>query len=222
MPTFIDESGDTGWKPGSRPYFRMAAVWFPTPDAVEACRKSIQATRARLGLKSGYEFKFAQTLGHPERRKEFFQAALQHEFRFVVCAYDKHRIDPPGSVEAPDFHRGCAVTLASYLRDCYVAAEALKGFKRGGKPNLLDELVVVDDNQDKDFLAAIKEAFRGLASGRRPGAKLVGKLKFRGSRPDEMLQLVDMVLGAAGAQIGGDSRWYDQISDRSLGLICLP
>jgi hypothetical protein len=222
MPTFIDESGDTGWKPGSRPYFRMGAVWLPTPDVVAACRKSIQAVRANLGLKSDYEFKFAQTSSHPQRCTAYFQAVLEHEFRFVVCAYDKHRIDPPGSVEAPDFHRGCAVTLASHLRANYLAAEELKGLKRGGKPRLLEELVVVDDNQDKDFLAAIKSAFRAPESGRQPGARLIGKVKFRASRPDEMIQLVDMVLGAAGAHLGGKSRWYRQIENRSLGLICLP
>jgi hypothetical protein len=57
--------------------------------------------------------------------------------------------------------------LASYLRDSYLAAEALKGFKKGGEPDLLEELVVVDDNQDKEFLAAIKVCF--ARSGRDGG-----------------------------------------------------
>ncbi|MHB1426406.1 MAG: DUF3800 domain-containing protein [Gemmataceae bacterium] len=169
MPAFIDESGDTGWKPGSLPFFRLAAVWLPTFAVVEACRASIQAVRVKLGMKAGQKFKFGRTARRPELRREFFQAALRHEFRFVVCSYDKNRL-PPFSVEASEFHWGCAVTLASYLRDTYRRSEQLKGIE-AGKPALLDELVVVDDNQDNDFLTTIKTAFRALASGWRPGGK---------------------------------------------------
>jgi Protein of unknown function (DUF3800) len=220
MPTFIDESGDTGWKPGSLPYFRLAAVWLPTHQAVEACRQSIHAVREKLGLKKNAEFRFARTASHPERRRAFFNAALEHEFRFVVCAYDKTRL-VSGSVESSEFHWGCAVTLAAYLRPTYLAAEKAKELT-SGRQALLDELVVVDDNQDKEFLTTIKKMFRGLASGWRSGGKLVGKVKFRGSQPDEMLQLVDMVVGAAGAHLDGDSTWYNLIGERSLGVVYLP
>jgi hypothetical protein len=156
MPTFIDESGDTGWKPGSLPFFRLAAVWLPTLAEAEARRESIQAVRKKLGMKADHEFKFARTARWPGLRREFFHAALRHEFRFVVCAYDKYRL-PAFSVEASEFHWGCAVTLASYLRETYRQAEKLKAIE-SGKPALLDELVVVDDNKDHDFLATIKLA----------------------------------------------------------------
>jgi Protein of unknown function (DUF3800) len=220
MPTFIDESGDTGWKPGSLRFFRLAAVWLPTFAEAEACRASIQAVRVKLSMKAGQEFKFARTARRPELRNEFFQTALRHEFRFVACAYDKYRL-PAFSVEASEFHWGCAVTLASYLRETYRRAEQLKCIEVG-KPTLLDELVVVDDNQDNNFLATIKTAFRAMASGWRPSGKLVGKVKFRGSQPDEMLQLADMVIGAVGEHLDGDSTWYNLISARSLGIIDLP
>lgn len=203
MPTFIDESGDTGWKPGSLAFFRLGAAWLPTFVEAEACRASIQAVRGKLGMKANQEFKFARTAQRPELRREFFHAARQHAFRFVVCSYDKNRL-PAFSVEASEFHWGCAVTLAAYLRETYRQAEKLKGIE-SSKPTLLDELVVVDDNQDRDFLATIKRAFRALASGWRPGRKLVGKVKFRGSRPDEMLQLIDMVVGAVGEHLDGDN-----------------
>jgi Protein of unknown function (DUF3800) len=220
MPTFIDESGDTGWKPGSLPYFRMAAVWLPTQEVVEACRQSIRTVREQLGLRKDFEFKFSLTHRHPQRRQAFFEAALQHEFRYVVCVYDKTRLQP-GSVATAEFHWGCAVVLATHLRDVYLRAEQLKGTTRG-KPSLLDELVVVDNNQDKGFLAQIKKTFRALASGWRDGGKLVGKVKFRGSKPDEMLQLVDMVLGAVGGHLAGNSTWYNLIASRSLEVIRLP
>lgn len=38
MPTFIDEFGDTGHEPDSASPFRLAAVFVPTQDAVEASR----------------------------------------------------------------------------------------------------------------------------------------------------------------------------------------
>jgi hypothetical protein len=219
MSTFIDDQGGTGWKPGSHPHFRLSAVWLPTPD-VEAFQDSIRVLRKRLHIRSGLEFKFSQTHSRPEWRNAFYQAALQYEFRFTACSYDKKRIDP-GSVEASEFHWGCATALAAYLRGTYLRAEAAKGVAEK-KSALLNELVVVDDNEDGEFLQTIKMAFRGLRSGWRPGAKLVGKVKFRGSEPNETLQLVDMVMGAVGAHLDGDSTWYNLIASRNLGIVRLP
>src|SRR5438094_1776820 len=84
MPTFIDESGETG--PVS-PYFRLAAVWLPTLAAVEAYRVGLRQFQQDMGLE-GYEFKFSKT-NQRERRVAFFQAALAHPFQFAVAAVDK-------------------------------------------------------------------------------------------------------------------------------------
>ena len=48
----------------------------------------------------------------PEWREAFFNAALQHDFRFAACAYEKNRM-VPGSVDALGFFWGCASTLAA-------------------------------------------------------------------------------------------------------------
>jgi hypothetical protein len=87
-------------------------------------------------MKADQEFKFARTARRPELRRDFFSAALRHKFRFVVCAYDKNRF-LAFSVEASELHWGCAVTLASYLRETYWQAEKRKGIE-SGKPTLLD------------------------------------------------------------------------------------
>jgi hypothetical protein len=50
----------------------------------------------------------------------------------------------------------------------------------------------------------------------------VGKVKFRDSEPDEMIQIVDMVLGAVGADLDGDSTWFRLIRGRSAGVIRIP
>jgi hypothetical protein len=83
-------------------------------------------------------------------------------------------------------------------------------------------LVVVDDNQDQEFLAILKRKFRELASGCRAGASLVGKVKFRGSGPIELIQLADMVCGAVAAHLDGESTCYRLIFARDLGITRIP
>ena len=218
MPTFIDESGDTGWLPGALPYFRLAAVWLPTTEMILACMESIRDVRRRLNLGTGFEFKFSRT--NAEHRRAFFKATLEHEYRFAICGYDKTRL-AQGSLEPQGFHWGCSVVLATDLKETYREAEA-KAARALKKPAALNELVVVDDNQDRKFLAEIKYTFRALASAVHPGGKLIGKVKFRDSGPDDMLQLVDMILGAGGAKLDGNDTWYDLISSNSVGLTCFP
>jgi hypothetical protein len=218
MPTFIDESGDTGWLPGALPYFRLAAVWLPTREVIAACMESIRAVRRELKLGANFEFKFSRT--QAVQRRAFFEAVLEHDFRFAICGYDKTGLEA-GSLDSQGFHWGCSVALATDLKETYLRAEAemAVGLK---KPAALNDLVVVDDNQDRKFLAEIKKAFRALASGVHPGGKLIGKVKFRDSGPDDMLQLVDMILGAGGAKFDGDDTWYDLISSKCVGLTCFP
>ncbi len=220
MPTFIDESGDTGHEPGSASHFRLAAVWVPTQDAAEAFRAAIQQLRRDLGLAAGYEFKFAKTGSHPERRRAFFRAAMCHPFRFAAASLDKREGDWR-TADRRAIHWACAVSLAVTLRPTYRAEEEARALA-AGHDRPLGELVVVDDNQDQEFLAVIKREFREMASGCRPGAPLVGKVKFRGSGPDELLQLADMVCGAVGAHLDGESTWYRLIVSRDLGITHIP
>jgi Protein of unknown function (DUF3800) len=219
MPTFLDESGDTGHEPASAPHFRLAAVWVPTQETAEAFRASIQQLRRDLGLPQAYEFKFARSGPHPERREAFFRVAMGHAFRFAVASVDK-RAGDWRTADRGAIHWACAVVLAVTLRPIYRAQEEAQASP--GRDRLLRELVVVDDNQDKEFLATIKRKFGELASGRRSGASLVGKVKFRGSGPDELLQLADMVCGAVGAHLDGDSTWYKLIASRDLGITRIP
>jgi len=215
MPTFIDESGETGQV---SLHFRLGAVWFPTHAAAEAFRSQIREFQRRIGLE-GYEFKFSKRMRR-ERRAAYFQIALAHPFRFTIASVDKH--DIAWQAARPSvIHWACAVSLASTLRSVYLAEETRRnGQSRNDLP--LNELVIVDDNQDRKFLAIIKETFRGLRSGVRRGASLVGKVKFRGSGPEELIQLADMVCGAVGAFLDGDERWYNIISANDLGITRIP
>jgi Protein of unknown function (DUF3800) len=213
MPTFIDESGDTGpVAVGGKPYFRLAAVWIPSHEEAEAFRDSIRQLRVQLGVKADYEFKFAKTHGKHAHRAAFFDRALQTGFRFAVCSIDKTSGDW-ANASSQEIHWGCATSLAVILRPTYHQAEETK--------TPLREPIIVDDNADGSFLKIVKGAFSGLKATKKPA--LVGPVKFRKSAPDELLHLADMVCGSVGAHLdGNDSAWYKAISSRDVGTFCLP
>jgi hypothetical protein len=215
MPTFIDESGETGQV---SPYFRLAAVWLPTQAAVEAYRTGIRQFQQEAGLK-GYEYKWSKSLSL-ERRIAYFQAALGHPFRFAVASVDKQ--NPEWRAAGPSvIHWACAVSLAASLCGVYQEEEARRAGSSGAK-HPLNELVVIDDNKDRKFLTVIKEKFRELRSRVRPAWPLVGKVKFRGSGQEELIQLADMVCGAVGDYLQGDGTCYKIISPRDLGITRIP
>jgi len=215
MPTFIDESGETGDK---SPYFRLAAVWLPTQASVEEYRAGIRQFQRDEGLE-GYEYKSSKSLSS-ERRIAYLRAAMGFPFRFAVASVDKRHPDWRAA-GGPVIHWACAVSLAATLRGVYLEEEARRAaIGEGVRP--LNELVILDDCQDRSYLAIIKGKFRELRSGVREKWPLVGKVKFRGSGPEEMLQLADMVCGAVGKYLDGDATYYDMISSRSLGIERIP
>lgn len=220
MATFIDDQGGTGWTPGSHTHFRLAAAWLPTANVVPF-QQSVQNLRRLIGRRADYEFKFSKTHHCPEWRTSFYNLALKFGLRFTVCAFDKARVQP-GSVEPFMFHQVCATVMAVHLRATYCEAEAARCAGEG-KLILLCEPIIVDDNKDPGMLAAIEDAFRALRSGRDPAAILTNKPEFRDSEKDEGLQLADMVMGAIGAHLEGDSHWYDLIrkGGRDLGVVNL-
>jgi len=215
MPTFIDESGETGM---ASPYFRLCAVWLPTQTAVESYRTGIRQFQQQAGLE-GYEYKWSKSLSL-ERRAAYFQAVMSHPFRFAVAAVDKQHQEwraAGGSV----IYWACAVSLSVSLRGVYLEEEARRAIATG-RDHPLHELVILDDNQDRKFLTTVKRKFRELRSGVRARSPLVGKVKFRGSGPEELIQLADMVCGAAGEYLDGDATCYNIISARDLGITPIP
>src|SRR5437016_5899141 len=139
--------------------------------------------------------------------------ALHHKFGFAVCAIDK-TTEYWRKAPTKEQHRVAATALAGDLHKVYLQAE------QADRP-LRDQLLV-DDNGDRDFLAAIERAFRSLKSLLHPRAAMVLKPRFRASHSDEVMQLADMVCGASGASIDGDSMWYNLIADRCVGLSRIP
>ncbi len=213
MPTFIDESGDTGHSRDSLPYFRLAGVWMPSCEVANSFRHSVREVRGTLNLDSTFEFKFVRLQSSHDRVQAFFEVAMKHEFRFAVCGIDKQK-GHWRTAPSAEQHWATATSLAVCLKPAYLAAET------GDRP--LRDPVFVDDNGDKDFLEAVKTAFRGMKSRLHPGYPMIANPKFRRSKPDEAMQLVDMICGATGAYIDKHPYWFEVIKPRCLGLIQLP
>ena len=90
MPTFIDESGDTGpFASGGTRRFLLTAVWVPSLDDAEDFRMLIRQLRTLKGLRANYEFKFSRTHSQRSLRSEFYGVALSRVFRFAVSVIDK-------------------------------------------------------------------------------------------------------------------------------------
>ncbi len=191
MPTFIDESGDTGpVARGGKPYFRLAAVWLPSTEEVEGFRENIRILRSRPGMWGAREFKFTDTHSHPEWRRAFLDAALSQEFRFAVSLIDK--TDPYWNrASHAEYLWACSTELAALMRPVYLGSQAQSA-------KLAKEPVIVDNNSDGKFLATVKKQFRGLKSDVPGRSSLIGRVAFRDSEADEMIQLIDMICGAVG------------------------
>ena len=209
MPTFLDESGDPGRDPDPRNrHFHLAAVWVPTLDIAAEIRRAVKAARLELGLRSDYEFKFSKTWVHPDRRELFFGHVLRHEFRFAVATVDKHH---PDRSDTEDIYWAAAVLLAATLRPTLLNS---RGNSAGRGP--AKELLILDDNGDRRFLKIVARAFRDVGKACDPPVSCIGKVKFRDSGPEELLQLADMVCGATVAHGNGSGEWYRRIEMRDV------
>lgn len=218
MAILIDDQGGTGWTPGSHTHFRLAAAWLPTAH-IPLFQAGVRRLRQTLGLRAGYEFKFSKTHNCPEWRNQFYGLAKEFGLRFTACSFNK-RLIRPGSVCPYLFYQVAATVLAVNLRETLHEAEAARCAAEG-RDMLLREPIVVDDNRDRDMLAAVGHAFRALRSARDPNAILTNKPEFRDSEKDESVQLADMVMGAIGAHLDGNSQWYDYIrrGGQDLGIV---
>ena len=212
MPTYIDESGDTGHSKDSMPFFRLAAVWVPSLDEAEALREEIRRFRQEIQLPQTYEFKFGKSHNQPERRRGFFQAARRREFRYAVCSIAKTG-EYWRKASSEDLYWAAATTLSVAMRSIYLQAE--------NPTKALDDPIFVDDNGDRKFLKAIATAFRGLKSRYHEQLPIVRKPEFRDSQTDELIQLADMLCGATGAFLNGDPTWHDMVKMNCNGIDCL-
>lgn len=216
MPTFIDESGCCGFGPKSQPYFRLVGVWFPTSDGADLCEAALEAFRKEQQLPPGYEFKYSSKLSD-RIRTAFFALVARHEFCFAAAHFDK--ASRLAKMDKETLYRDCVRVLTQSLLDQYQYAEELKCSVKGS-PVRLAEKVIADDNKDPFYFRILKDEFFALKSAN--GKTLIGNVKPGKSKSDRMLQLVDMVCGAVGDHLAGNSEFFNLIRGNALRVVVLP
>ena len=210
MPTYIDESGDTGIKKGSTPYFRLAAVFFEDTIQIERMSERLSDLRTDLGLPRSYEFRFAKTVH--DIRMAFFKAVAAEPFRFIVSSFDKHRFDF-GKLTKDIVKEKTIHGLIKHLGERYLIVDECLG-----SPGGLKELIVYDECDDPAFERALRDGFKPFSAARSSGRRLIRDIRPGKSKADPGIQLVDMVCGATGKHIDGHSVYYDLIRSKTWAI----
>jgi hypothetical protein len=210
MPTYMDESGDTGTKKGSTPYFRLAAVFFEDTTQIDHVSQRLSAIRTELGLPQSYEFRFARTVHHI--RMAFFKAVVATPFHFVVSSFEKHSFDH-GTLTKDVIPDQTIRALIKHLGEWYLLVEECRGLPAG-----LKELIVYDECDDPNFERALRDGFKPLSTMRSSGGRLIRDIRPGKSKSDPGIQLVDMVCGATGKHIDGQSDYFNLIKSKALAI----
>ena len=209
MPTFIDESGETGFGPGSSQFYILAAVYFENASKFEIYEDLAKDLRNSYGHSNNFEFKSSKS--GDVIKSNFFDVIKQCEFSYAVSYIDKtqfSKLDKRG-VLGPTI-----AGLVGILEGCFLQAEsALLAGKH------LNEPIRFDDTTDKVYVQMLKEGFRSAGKERSTRGRLIGDIKNFASHTNLGIQLADMVCGAVADHLKGSSKYYNLIrEERRLDL----
>lgn len=212
MSTFVDESGDIGPGEKSTPYFRIAAVWFHDSSTIQAYLDVINQLKTTLGVSQNFEFHFAR-INH-ERRMAFFMAVSDQPFYYAVVSFEKRTFDRK-TLTKEAIRETSVAGLVNCLEGWYLTEETCRNEDSG-----LKEKIVFDECNDQSYIRLLKHKFRDLSSTRGPKKKLIGTIRPGKSSADPCLQLADMVCGAVGRHLDGDSRYYPLLKtkEKEMGI----
>jgi hypothetical protein len=184
MRMYIDEAGEVGMAPGSSPTFSLAAVLFETEEESLKCDEAIERLKKDLHVT---EFHFADLDQGP--REAFLKAVLDFDFVYVIQTVVEDRLRHPDWKRSAFFYNQVADKMAHgveyYLR---IAQECCL-------PKPLDGKVVIDRNDNPNFIRAVGEKLRRIKDSK--GRSLIGKVTAHRSISLNCLQMADMICGAA-------------------------
>lgn len=180
----VDDAGDPGLKleEGSSRYFVIAAVLFKDDlDAEEAALK-IKRLRQKLGWQQRHEFKFRKT--SPEIRKQFLSVMKNCKFEVSLMILNKDSI-----TDVKEFKND-----ASKLYNA-VILKSLQAFDS----ELKQAHILIDGESGSTYRRNVKTFFRKhLPKG------TMRQLTYRNSVEDNLIQLADMIAGAARRSVERD------------------
>lgn len=177
MLIFIDESGDTGLKiqQGSSRYFAIVLVSFEENEEAIACDQRIELLKRELKLPKGFEFKFSKL--RKDQRMKFFEAVLPYTFFYfgIVINKDKNKL----------YGDGFRIKESFYKYTCSLVFE-------NAKPYLKEAIIIIDGSGSRQFKREFKTYLR-----KKIGNSIVKKVKIQSSHGNNLIQLADMIAGAA-------------------------
>ena len=176
----VDDSGDPGLKlgKGSSRYFAIAAVCFADETSAELMRKKIDILKTKLGWAKAREFKFRKD--RPETKRLFFSAIKGQSFQLSIVILDKEKL-PKREYDNPSKLYNAAIL------------KAIKNISNQPK----DLYIHIDGEGGKSYRHRVKTYFRQNLP-----EYTLRELNYRDSKDDTLVQLADMVAGAARHSVG--------------------
>lgn len=200
MLIFMDESGDTGFKFNkvSSQYFVLVMVIFDSLEAAEKANEAVKEVRKELKRSESLEFKFS-TGTNNEAKVTFLRKLSRQNFRYRAVVIDKKIL----------IKREPNPTDSLYM----LVADQL--FLRA-QSHIRNASVFVD-RITKSFVQDFNKYLRRRLNT--DMEKLIGEIKHRDSKGNNLLQLADMVCGAIYRKYNrGDDTYYNIIRKREEDL----
>lgn len=196
----MDESGDTGFKLDkiSSRYFVLTAVIFDSIEEAEKANEAVKEVRKELKRSESLEFKFST--GTNDYAKELFLRKLSKcNFRYRSVVIDKQIL----------------IKREPNPKDSIYMLVADQLFLRA-KSRIKNATVFVD-LITKSFMQDFNKYLRTRLNT--DLEKLIGEIKHRKSKGNNLLQLADMVCGAIYRKYNrDDDRFYKLIKKREEDL----
>jgi len=172
----IDDSGDPGLKPseGASKFFVIATVCFENEEDANRMRRRINRLKTELDWVAMREFKFRKD--RPDIKQLFFSTIKPLNFRVSLVILEKSKITSQEYRKNPSKLYNATILKAIKTLSC----------------NLNDLYIHIDGEGGKGYRHRVKTYFRqNLPAG------IVKSLDYRDSKDDVLVQLADMVAGAA-------------------------
>lgn len=162
---------------GSTAHFALGAVLFNDDQAAEACIRRIDGLAKELHFTEDFEFHFHKC--SDAIRTRFLAAVSGHAFSYHFCLIDKRKLRGKEWTKRESFwHRGPILLLESL------------------RPLLLNANVFIDKASDRRFNQEVAKMLKRHA-GDKDGLPAVKDVQPRFSHKHRLIQLADMVCGAA-------------------------
>lgn len=180
----VDDSGDPGIKlgKGSSEYFVIASVFFEDDLDAEETALKIKRLRQKLNWQPGHEFKFRKT--SPEIRKMFLSEVRNCKFDISLVVLNKN------DVASNKEFRNDSSKLYNQ-----VILKSVQAFQS----RLKSASIHIDGESGVAYRRSVRTYFRKNLS-----KNAMKDLRHKDSRSDNLIQLADMIVGAARRSVERD------------------